>query len=150
MRKRRVPLPVIGWREWVSLPDLGVEAIKVKVDTGARTSSLHAFEMKLFEREGEEWVRFVVHPDQDRSQPAIPAEARIVEHRAVRNSGGREELRPVILTSVGLHGESWPIEVTLTRRDSMGFRMLLGRQAIRNRFAVDPGASFRAGRRPPQ
>lgn len=149
MRTRRVPLPVIGWREWVALPDLGVEAIKVKVDTGARTSSLHAHDMELFMRGGEEWVRFAVHTGEEGAGAPAPAEVRVVEHRAVRNSGGQEERRPVIVTPVELAGERWPIEVTLTRRDSMGFRMLLGRQAIRRRFTVDPGVSFRAGRRTP-
>lgn len=148
MKTRREPLPVIGWREWVALPDLGVEAIKVKVDTGARTSSLHAPGMEFFEREGEDWVRFVVQPQRDRSSEAVAVEARIADRRAVRNSGGQEEMRPVIVTDVELAGHRWPIEVTLTRRDSMGFRMLLGRQAIRKRFTVDPGVSFRAGRRP--
>ncbi len=141
---------MIGWREWVRLPDLGVDAVKAKVDTGARTSSLHAFSLKEFDRDGAPWVRFVIHPEQKRSQPAIPVELPLVERRLVRNSGGREELRPVVLTTIEIGDARWPIEITLTRRDSMGFRMLLGRQAIRGRFTVDPGASYRAGRRPPR
>ena len=145
--KPRAPKPVIGWREWVAIPDLGVPAIKVKVDTGARTSSLHAFAIQEFERDGEPWVRFVIHPEQDKARPAIPAELPLVDRRAVRNSGGREEMRPVVQTTIELYGQRWPIEITLTRRDAMGFRMLLGRQAIRRRFTVDPGASYRAGRR---
>jgi len=141
------PKPVIGWREWVAMPALGVAAIKVKVDTGARTSSLHAFAIREFERDGDPWVSFVVHPEQDKAQPSIPAELPLVDRRAVRNSGGREEMRPVVQTLIELGGQRWPIEITLTRRDAMGFRMLLGRQAIRRRFTVDPGASYRAGRR---
>lgn len=145
-KKPRPPKPIIGWREWIGLPDLGVPAIKVKVDTGARTSSLHAFAIKDFERDGVPWVRFVIHPEQDKARPAIPAELPLFDRRAVRNSGGREELRPVVQTTIELYGQRWPIEITLTRRDAMGFRMLLGRQAIRRRFTVDPGASYRAGR----
>lgn len=131
------------------MPDLGVPAIKAKVDTGARTSSLHAFELEEFERDGRPWVRFEIHPLQDGAQSAIGVELPMVDRRAVRNSGGRQELRPVVQTLVELAGQRWPIEITLTRRDAMGFRMLLGRQAIRGRFTVDPGASFRAGRPSP-
>jgi len=147
-KKPRAPKPVIGWRECVALPDLGVDWIKVKVDTGARTSSLHAFAIKEFDRDGEPWVSFVIHPEQDKARPAIPAELPLLDRRAVRNSGGREEMRPVVQTLIELDGHRWPIEITLTRRDAMGFRMLLGRQAIRRRFTVDPGASYRAGRPP--
>lgn len=143
----RPPRPVIGWREWVALPDLGVDAIKAKVDTGARTSSLHAFSLREFERDGRPWVRFFIHPEQDRAEPSVAVELPLVERRTVRNSGGREELRAVVRTPVRLGDQTWPIEITLTRRDAMGFRMLLGRQAIRGRFTVDPGASFRTGRR---
>lgn len=130
------------------MPDLGVEAIKAKVDTGARTSSLHAFDLREFERGGVEWVEFVVHPKQGAAVPAITCELQLLERRSVRNSGGRAEVRPVVETTITLAGQSWPVEITLTRRDAMGFRMLLGRQAIRRRFTVDPGASFRAGRPP--
>ena len=141
------PLPVIGWREWVALPELGVEFIKVKVDTGARTSSLHAFDLEESVRGGVPIVRFMIHPEQRRAHPEIPVELPLVARRRVRDSGGRSELRPVVETEVSLHGRRWPIELTLTRRDAMGFRMLLGRQAIRNRFLVDPGRSYCAGRR---
>lgn len=147
--KRRAPPAVLGWREWVGLPDLGVEVVKAKLDTGARTSSLHAFRMKRFERDGEAMVRFEVHPLQRSTASAQTVEAVMVEERSVRSSSGQEELRPVIMTRVELAGERWPIELTLTRRDTMGFRMLLGRQALRGRAVVDPGRSFLAGRRPP-
>lgn len=141
--------PTIGWREWVALPDLAVPAIKVKVDTGARSSSLHAFNVVLFERDGVELVSFEVHPIQRNNTESISAEAELLEMRAVRNpgGGGRSELRPVIETTVRLGEESWPIELTLTRRDQMGFRMLLGRQAVRRRFVVDPGRSYVIGKR---
>lgn len=143
----RDPLPVIGWREWVALPELGIDHIKVKVDTGARTSSLHAFDLEETAREGIVVVRFTIHPEQRRAHPEIPAELPLVARRRVRDSGGRSELRPVVETEIALHGRRWPIELTLTRRDAMGFRMLLGRQAIRHRFVVDPGGSYYAGKR---
>lgn len=139
--------PIIGWREWLKLPALGVESIKVKVDTGARTSSLHAYDLEEFDRGGVSWVRFAIHPEQRRSNPSIPAELPILTHRKVRDSGGKAELRPVVATPVELLGQRWTIEITLTRRDAMGFRMLLGRQAIRTRFVVDPGGSFYGGKR---
>jgi hypothetical protein len=125
-----------------------VPSIKVKVDTGARTSSLHAFDLDEVVRDGVTYVRFVVHPEQRRSTPAIPVELPLLTRRRVRDSGGKVESRPVVETTVDLAGQTWPIELTLTRRDAMGFRMLLGRQAIRGRFVVDPGRSFRVGRRP--
>jgi hypothetical protein len=139
--------PIIGWREWVGLPDLGVGTIKVKVDTGARTSSLHAFDVEEFERDGIVHVRFSIHPEQRRSYPTIAAELPLLARRKVRDSGGKTKLRPVVKTTVELLGQRWPIELTLTRRDSMGFRMLLGRQAIRRRFVVDPGGSYYGGKR---
>jgi len=139
--------PIIGWREWVGLPDLGVESIKAKVDTGARTSSLHAFDVEEIEIAGVIHVRFLIHPEQKFSHPTIRAELPLLAYRRVRDSGGKVEIRPVVKTPVQLLGYQWPIELTLTRRDSMGFRMLLGRQAIRSKFAVDPGKSFLGGKR---
>lgn len=133
---------VIGWREWLRLPDLGVDRIKVKVDTGARTSALHADAMKIVERGGRRFVEFVVHPIQRSPKNEVHTRAELVEERRVRSSNGQEELRPVIHTHIDVGGEVWPIEVTLTRRDVMGFRMLLGRQAVRGHAVVDPGRSF--------
>jgi hypothetical protein len=140
---------VIGWREWVALPDLGVNAIKAKVDSGARSSSLHAYGLEEFDRDGRPWVRFEIHPLQRMARAAVVAEAELRERRLVRNpgGGGREEIRPVVVTTLELGGQHWPIELTLTRRDAMGFRMLLGRQAIRRRFVIDPGRSFVTGKR---
>lgn len=143
-RRRARDLPVIGWREWLALPDLGVAAVKAKIDTGARSSTLHAFNLERFERDGEPWVRFVVHPVQRSTHETVTAEAPLLDERHVRNSGGKQQLRPVILTTVDLAGDRWPIELTLTNRDEMGFRMLVGRQAVRNRFVVDAGRSFLA------
>ena len=145
--KGSVTRPIIGWREWLCLPDLGVESIKAKVDTGARTSSLHAFGLQEIERDGVIWVRFMIHPEQKTSHPTIQAELPLLARRRVRDSGGKTELRPVVETTAELLGQRWPIELTLTQRDSMGFRMLLGRQAIRRRFVVDSGGSFYGGKR---
>lgn len=136
---------MIGWREWVALPDLGVGAIKAKADTGARTSALHAFRIEPFRHEDADWVRFVVHPSQRDSHTSVPVEAPIAGERTVRNTSGRQERRLYIVTTVELMGRRWPIELTLARRDEMGFRMLLGRSALR-RFLVDPGRSFVAGK----
>lgn len=135
-------MPTIGWREWLALPELGVPGLKAKVDTGARSSALHAFDVELIERQGSARVRFKIHPLQRNSIEVITAEADLVDQRTVRSSGGHEQLRPVIHTVVKLGEWQWSIELTLTNRDVMGFRMLLGRQAIRQRFLVDPGRSF--------
>jgi hypothetical protein len=119
-----------------------VRNIKVKLDTGARTSSLHAFRMQRFTRDGLEMVRFEVHPVQKSRAATVEVEAPVLEDREVRNSGGAVEVRPVIETTLAIAGKQWPIELTLTRRDEMGFRMLLGRQALRGRVWIDPAASF--------
>ena len=145
MSPRPDPLPLLGWREWVALPRLGVRRVKAKIDTGARTSTIHAWDIEPFERDGVPMVRFRLHPKQRDTTIDILAEAPLHEMRSVRNSGGVEEQRPVVLTDVDLLGQRFEIELTLTSRDAMGFRMLLGRQAIRNRFAVDPGRSYCGG-----
>lgn len=146
VKHRASDLPVIGWREWVGLPDLGVTSIKAKVDSGARSSSLHAFALHAFERDGATWVRFEVHPIQRSSEKAVDVEAEVLEFRSVRSSSGKAALRPVIVTRVALLGITWPIELTLARRDEMGFRMLLGREAFRGRFLVDAGKSYYGGK----
>lgn len=137
----------IGWREWVALPQLGIERVKVKVDTGARTSALHAFEVIPFRREDRDWVRFGIHPTQRESTPEVWCEAAVLERRVVRDSGGHEEKRYVIETEVTLGDAVWSIELTLTDRDNMGFRMLLGRTALRGTFIVDPARSYVISRR---
>jgi len=134
--------PIIGWREWVELVDLAVPAIKAKVDTGARTSVLHAFNMERFEQDGRAMVRFDIHPFQRTTLNTVNVAVPLAGERHIRNSGGHQELRPVIHTRVALLGKVWVIDVTLTNRDLMGFRMLLGRQAVRGRFFVDPGRSY--------
>ena len=133
---------LIGWREWVSLPELGVDRVKVKVDTGARTSVLHAFNLQAFLEDDQEWVTFSVHPLQENTTVEVACRARVKEHRTVRDSGGHEETRVVIDTMVSLGGETWLVELTQTDREAMAFRMLLGRNAIFNRYYVDPTQSF--------
>jgi hypothetical protein len=139
-------VPVIGWREWVALPDLGIHAIKAKVDTGARTSALHAINIEYVQKAGATWVRFEVHPLQRDAKTIVHAEAPLLEKRHVMNSGGKRTLRPVIETAVEICGRRHAAEITLISRDEMGFRMLLGRQAIRGHFLVHPGRSYRGGR----
>jgi hypothetical protein len=135
-------LPRVGWREWVGLPDLDINRIKAKVDTGARSSSLHAYDIEVFSRGQRDFVRFTVHPVQRETKTTVRCVAELYEHRHVKSSSGHREHRPIIRTTVELGGERWPIDLTLTTRDAMGFRMLLGREAIRKRFLVDPGRSY--------
>jgi hypothetical protein len=148
-RRPRSP-PAVGWREWVELPGLGAFTIKAKVDTGARSSSLHAYDLEIVERGGLEIVRFVVHPLQKDVLTTVECESPLLERRWVRSSNGVRQRRPVIRTELRLAGQAWPIDLTLTSRDVMGFRMLLGREAIRGRFVVDPGRSFLQSERPPR
>ena len=135
-------LSTIGWREWVVLPELGIDRIKVKVDTGARSSSLHAHDLEPFQRRGRDWVRFVVHPQQRSRAGEVQVEAQVLEYRSVRSSNGKASLRPVIITPITLLGQTWPVELTLASRDEMGFRMLLGREAMAGRVLVDPSRTF--------
>ncbi len=141
---KRAVKPVLGWREWVALPDLGIDAIKAKIDTGARTSALHAYKITPFEEDGKRRVRFVVHPVQRRKLPEVVCVADVIDERMVTSSSGHRERRLVVRTPLQLGGKTWPIEITLTDRDEMSFRMLLGRQALRRRVLIDPGRSFRA------
>ncbi len=138
-------LEIIGWREYVSLPEMHIRAIKAKVDTGARSSSLHAYDIVEFEREGKRWVRFNVHPVQRNDSKIVEVEAPVLDVRGVRSSSGEVADRYVILTTARLLGQEWPIELTLANRDQMGFRMLLGREAIRGRMLVDSGSSYFGG-----
>ena len=141
-KKTKKDLTVVGWREWVGLPDWGIASIKAKVDTGARSSSLHVVDLEQFERDGVPWVRFRVHPVQRKSAKTVEVEAPVLETRLIRSSNGKVARRPVIVTNVTLLGNTWPVELTLASRDEMGFRMLLGREAVRRRFLVDAGASY--------
>jgi hypothetical protein len=132
----------LGWREWVALPELGVERIKVKIDTGAKTSALHVSHVEYLTKQGQQLVRFIIHPLQRNDKEAIVAVAPLHDRRLVRSSSGHHSHRPVILTTLYLAGRSWPIEVTLVNRDVMGFRMLLGREALRKRCIVYADRSF--------
>lgn len=138
----------LGWREWVGLPDLGLDAIKAKVDTGARTSTLHAFELDTFSEHGKPRVRFKIHPIQKDADTVVTCVADIVDERLVTDSGGHREQRLIIMTPLRIGKWSWPIEMTLTARDNMMFRMLLGRTAMRGFAMVDPSRSYVTGRRP--
>lgn len=148
--KAKAPLPMIGWREWISFPDFGIEAVKAKIDTGARTSSIHALHIEHFRRHGAEWVRFQIHPLQRDSRTTVDIEAELLERRRITSSTGHASLRPVVVTTARLFDIQWEIELTLTSRDEMGFRMLLGREAVRSRFVIDPAKSFLAGKRSPR
>lgn len=139
---------LVGWREWVGLPDLGIAHLKAKVDTGARTSALHAHDLELVDRDGRTWARFEVHPHQYDDGDAVAVELPLIDHREVRPSSGEPEERPVVTTTLVLAGRPVDVEVTLARRDAMGFRMLVGREALRQGFLVDPSASYLGGRPP--
>jgi hypothetical protein len=145
MSHAKPPLSVIGWREWVGLPELGIDLIKAKVDTGARSSSLHAYDVHEFVRDDASFVRFKVHPVQRKTDTVVEATAKVLEYRSVRSSSGKASRRPVIVTRITLLGQTWPVELTLANRDEMGFRMLLGREAFRGRFLVDAGKSYYGG-----
>ncbi|HWJ80883.1 MAG TPA: RimK/LysX family protein [Nocardioides sp.] len=137
---------VAGWREWVGLPDHGVEWIKAKLDTGARSSALHAFDLEIVERDGTRWARFEIHPWQGSTEDAVRVELPVHDERVVRSSSGHEQHRYVVRMAIRLHGRTVTTDVTLTRRDEMGFRMLIGRDALRQGFLVDSGHSYLGGR----
>ena len=136
----------LGWREWVSLPELGVDHVKAKVDTGARTSAIHAFEVEAYEKAGAPWVRFLMHPMQRDNDTVNECHAPILDERDVRDSGGHQEMRWVIRSDIVIGPNRWPAELTLTSRDDMLFRMLLGRTAMSGMAVVDPARSYLVGK----
>ena len=132
----------------MSLPSIGVPWLKAKLDTGARTSAIHAFDLEEFERDGVPWVHYSVHPWQRSAEDSVVAESPIVDRRGVRSSSGHTEERLVVMLELSLVGHRVDAEMTLSRRDEMGFRMLVGREALRRGFLVDPGRSYVGGRPP--
>ena len=150
MRTKDSELTSIGWREWVALPDLGLPAIKAKIDTGARTSALHAFLIEPYQEAGIEMLRFLIHPIQRNQEFQVECHCPVYDVREVTDSGGHREMRYVIQSNVTIGNGHWPIELTLTNRDTMSFRMLLGRKAMEERFLVNPGASYINGKLGPR
>lgn len=136
---------LIGSEEWCAFPSLGIPAVKARVDSGAKTSSLHAVNIQPFKRRGHKWVSFEIHPLQDNRKTVVRCEAPVVDRRKVRSSSGDAEKRLVVKVPLQLGDRTWEVEVTLTNRDSMGYRMLLGREAMVGRMLVDPEASFLQG-----
>ncbi len=141
------PAPVVvGWREWVALPQAGVEWVKAKIDTGARSSAIHAFDLESFDREGEEWVRFSLHPWQRSDEDHVELTLPVLDRREVRSSNGQVEQRYAVALDVTLAGRTITTVMTLSNRDEMGFRMLVGREALERGFLVDAARSYAGGR----
>ena len=141
---------ILGWREWISLPDLGISGIKAKIDTGARSSSLHAIDIQTITVGGEQWVEFKVQPLQHQTDAPLHCRAPIKDYRQVTDSGGHRSMRYVIETTINIGSEQFTAEVTLADRSQMMFRMLLGRTAMKNRYTVNPGRSYCASQKPPR
>lgn len=138
---------VIGSEEWCGLPSLGIPGIKARVDSGAKTSSLHAFNIQPFNRNSSRWISFEVHPVQNNRRAVVRCESEVYDRRDIKSSNGDVEKRYVIKTTVTLGDDNWDIEITLTNRDSMGYRMLLGRTAMQGRVLIDPSKSFCLGQK---
>ena len=145
-RQKLQPTAIIGWKEWIELPELHIPAVKAKIDTGARTSALHVFSLEEFQTDGQGMIRFGIHPLQRRTDIECFCEAPVLEQRRVKDSGGHYEKRYVIQTIAKLGAVSWTIDISLTNRDPMLFRMLLGRKAVEKRFLIHPCMSYLTGK----
>lgn len=137
---------LIGRTEWASLPDIDIPAIKAKIDTGARTSALHAFDIQQYAHHGRDFVRFKIHPLQRNDKVILQCHAPVVDNRFIMSSNGQKEHRIVIITTLQLGDQRWPIEVTLSNRDPLKHRMLLGREALNHRVIIDPGVTCKQGK----
>ncbi len=146
-RKPKVAPLDIGWREWAALPALGIEAICAKIDTGAKTSALHAFHIKEVMLDGVRYAEFYVHPLQRKNKPEIFCLAPVVDKRRIKSSNGVSQNRLVIVTELQMADRTWPVEISLTNRDEMGFRFLIGRDALRRRVVIHPGKAFLLGKK---
>ncbi len=146
MTDKLTQLPMLGWREWVALPEFGIAQIKAKIDTGARSSALHADTIEPYQKGGENWLMFTVQPMQKQSELLIECHAPIKDRRLVSDSGGHKQRRYVIETQLLFGQHLIQAEITLTNRDSMRFRMLLGRTAMNKHFIIDPNASYLQGK----
>ncbi|MEJ2681586.1 MAG: 30S ribosomal protein S6--L-glutamate ligase [Gammaproteobacteria bacterium] len=136
---------IVGSEEWCELPDLNIPAVKARIDSGAKTSCVHASNIQTFKRDNTAWVRFDVHPLQSSRSTTTQCEARVLDRRIVKSSNGESEKRYVISTTLSLGGKQWDIELTLANRDSMGFRVLIGREAMNGRLLVDPEKQYALG-----
>jgi ribosomal protein S6--L-glutamate ligase len=149
IKKKKKPKAMIGWREWCALPSLDLPAVRVKIDTGARTSALHAYDIKIKTKGKKSTVHFKVHPLEKNQKISKVCKAPLLGHRIVVSSNGKKQLRPVIAAKISINGSTFDTELTLTSRDQMNFRMLLGRKALRaGRFTVEPAKSFLMGKIP--
>lgn len=148
MTEPRHSITIAGWREWVGIPAAGIPWIKAKLDTGARSSSVHAYDVEVVGEGDDERVRFRIRPWQESEDDAVVVERPVHDRRLVRSSSGHAEERIVVILEIALMGRIVPAEVTLSNRDAMGFRMLIGREALRRGFVVDSARSFLGGRAP--
>ena len=137
---------VVGWREWVALPQADLPWVKAKVDTGARSSSIHAFDLEVVEQDGDEWVRFSIHPWQRSDEDHVELSLPVLDMREVRSSNGQVEKRYAVALDVTLAGRTITTVMTLSNRDEMGFRMLIGREALERGFLVDSAISYAGGK----
>ncbi|MDD5276793.1 MAG: RimK/LysX family protein [Methylovulum sp.] len=145
MTKSSVDKPMLGWREWAALPELNINGIKAKIDTGARSSALHAFEIDPYRKGGQHWVMFAIHPVQNQTDIVIQCHAPIKDRRIVSDSGGHKQRRYVIETPMVLGHSVISAEITLTNRDTMLFRLLIGRTAMNSLFIIDSNRSYLQG-----